>query len=270
MDVKPVTSKIVVLGIDLDNDWRKLCQLMFLRDGSLTVSFPYFQEAACQLAIGTMPGAPMIPHLTLNQNLWGSSHSVKYTHHLDGRAHFSQDGRIRTIVRRQSVPLTDADGHIFTFSVQGFSAFKALPKEQRHAPGARRTNLFFRFAKKSLSAIKLVGYVYRREKFLDSLVDPKPPVGPIMSLIGPDGQVRAGAIITAPNAPERILVVAAESIPPLNRGRPTMVFIAGFDPPELVNDYTRTSDFLFMASPPGDLERIIREYGTVDFTRGTR
>jgi hypothetical protein len=57
--LNPLTSRRVIVAVNQGGDRRKMFQLMFLKDGSLTVSFPYFKEAACQLAIGTMPPAPM-------------------------------------------------------------------------------------------------------------------------------------------------------------------------------------------------------------------
>jgi hypothetical protein len=55
-----------------------------------------------------------------------ASHAVKYAHHPDGEAHFSQDGKVLTAIRRKAVPLDAAAGHLFTVHVVGFAAFKTL------------------------------------------------------------------------------------------------------------------------------------------------
>jgi hypothetical protein len=51
-----------------------------------------------------------------------TSHLVKYSHHPDGRAHFSQDGKILTAIKRQSIALDRQNGHMFTLYIQGLHA----------------------------------------------------------------------------------------------------------------------------------------------------
>ena len=51
-----------------------------------------------------------------------TSHLVKYSHHVDGRAHFSQGGKILTAIKRQSMALDKQYGHIFSLLVQGLNA----------------------------------------------------------------------------------------------------------------------------------------------------
>ena len=242
-------------------------QLMFLKNGSLVVSFPYFYEAACQLAIGTIPPAPMPQKISLNERLWGSSHKVKYTHHVDGRAHFSQDGKIQTIVKRESVPLGAAVGHLFTVQLQGLSAFKALPADQHHPPRPSRANAVFQLTGRKSDSVKFLGQIYQRDHFIRSLVNVKSPVGPRLMLAGPDGRRHMGVMMAAAEFPERLLIVTAEAISALNQDGPTITFIGGFDSPDVVFDHSRPSDFLFMASPAGDIERIFADHGTVDLVR---
>lgn len=265
-DLNPIISERVVVVLQRDNEKRKLFQIMFLRDGSLTVSFPYFNEPKCQLAVGTMPNAAFTPTLKLDTNVWGSSHRVKYTHHLDGRAHFSQDGRIRTVVKRQAVPLKQAQGHVFTVSLQGLHAFKLLPEDQHRAPTKRRANAIIGMSGRPTDSLKIIGQVYQRETFKRSVVNANPPVGPNVTLQRPNGQLHNGVIVAAVHTPDLILALHAVAIPPLNKERPTIVFVGGFDPSEIVNDYTQTSDFLFMASPPGDFGQLVAKHGTVDLS----
>jgi hypothetical protein len=243
---------------------------MFLSDGSLTVSFPYFHEPGCQLAIVTAPAAEHVPRLKIDKNRWASSHRVKYTHHVDGRAHFSQDGRIRTVVKRQAVPLTGTVGHLFTLVVHGLSAFKSLPAEQRHAPNDGRANVGFSLKGKKIDTLKIVGRIYERSFLLSTLRHPRPPVGPVLNLVDDLGRVTQTAIMAAASAPERILAVGAQPWHPQNEGGPSMIFIGGFDPPEIADDCNRTMDFLFMASPAGDMDSLLEEIDTVDFARNPK
>jgi hypothetical protein len=48
-----------------------------------------------------------------------TSHKVKFTHPPDGHCHFSQDGKVKTVVRNDSARLDLDLGHIFSVDVQG-------------------------------------------------------------------------------------------------------------------------------------------------------
>lgn len=50
-----------------------------------------------------------------------TSHKVKYSHHPDGRTHFSQDGKIFTKVIKSSASFDEVDGHLFTVQFQDFA-----------------------------------------------------------------------------------------------------------------------------------------------------
>jgi hypothetical protein len=50
---------------------------------------------------------------------------VKYAHHRDGEAHFSQTGRVYTHVRKRSVPLNEQIGHLWTIQLQGLNGFRS-------------------------------------------------------------------------------------------------------------------------------------------------
>jgi hypothetical protein len=73
----------------------KAFQIIFNWDGSLLVAFPYFRHrtgilsASAISATGTRQS-----EVNLEQDGKVTSHRVKYSHHADGRAHFSQDGKI--------------------------------------------------------------------------------------------------------------------------------------------------------------------------------
>lgn len=54
-----------------------------------------------------------------------TSHLVKYAHHPDGEAHFSQTGKVLTQVRRRAMPLDGIEGHCFHDSGTGARGFRA-------------------------------------------------------------------------------------------------------------------------------------------------
>jgi hypothetical protein len=140
----------------------KLFQVFFAKDGSLFVSFPYFRHREGILA-ATMSPANGQPTSQVNLEIGGkvTSHLVKYSHHPDGRAHFSQTGKVRTQVKRQSLPLNEYRGHIFSLQIQGIEAFERADEIKDIGTNAKRSTLIFPIGQPSEDgALKFVGYWY--------------------------------------------------------------------------------------------------------------
>jgi hypothetical protein len=108
----------------------KVCQVHFPRKGGFYVSFPYHPEVEGVAALCIASPGKM--HFQLaNEESRVTSHKVKYHHPMDGRAHFSQDGKIKTeIWARGLPPLTHSGGHVFTVQVQGLPHFQEMAIEE--------------------------------------------------------------------------------------------------------------------------------------------
>jgi hypothetical protein len=127
-------SESVIVRTKKGSDVRKMFSISFSKaDGSLFVSFPYFESSKGLVSIATIPAGQTGGPVDLRLQGKCSSHNVKYAHHLDGEAHFSQTGKIVTQVRRQSVPLRSNKGHIFTLLVQGLEHFKSANQSRDNA-----------------------------------------------------------------------------------------------------------------------------------------
>lgn len=107
-----------------DEDF-KLFQVLFTaKNGSVFVSFPYFPDSRGIAAVATLdPDARLSGTVDLRSQGKLTSHLVKYHHPPDGRAHCSQDGKIRTELMKQSVPHRDLDGHMFSVYMKGITHF---------------------------------------------------------------------------------------------------------------------------------------------------
>lgn len=124
----------------------KLCQLQF-EDEGFFVHFPYHPDAPGVAARCVLPPRQVQTTVNLADSGYVTSHRVKYSHHVDGNCHFSQDGKVVTTVRNLARPLTATAGHVFTLHVQGLSHY-AEPKAkddtemfdlgQAAAPGSLR------------------------------------------------------------------------------------------------------------------------------------
>lgn len=114
-------SSTVVLTIQRGRD---VLQLVFGRDGSVFVTFPYFKHRTGILSATTTAATGRSESVVnLEQGGRVTSHLVKYSHDPSGWAHFSQTGKIRKEVRRRSVPLATHEGHLFTVLINDLQSF---------------------------------------------------------------------------------------------------------------------------------------------------
>ena len=140
-------SERVVVSIDLEGKRHKAFQILFGPDKSLYVNFPYFAHRKGIVAAATIPAnCKVMSQVDLKINGKIASHFVKYSHHPDGRAHFSQDGKIRTEIKRQS--LDQQNGHIFSV-IKGIQAFEAADAIRDVGMSPHLSVLRFRQAKRN-------------------------------------------------------------------------------------------------------------------------
>jgi len=270
--VNAFRSERIILTVKRDEGRHKLVQIIFGRDGSLFVNFPYFRHRTGILAAATIPGNGQKTS-EVNLQLGGkvASHLVKYAHHPDGRAHFSQDGKVRTAIKRQSIALDRQEGHIFSVLFQGLEAFDAAD-DAKDAAGVspKRTVLTFEFPISAhRDAMKIVG----RWSLASALRfrEPTTSIGPIVPTQDPEGQIRNAFLLASPNEHvEHVLLVTCELIPALSLEPHALVFYGGFDGREIMNDTTREAGFLGFIYPAADAEALKATIGTVDWIRPTR
>src|SRR3982074_3490622 len=111
-NVAAVQSERVVCVVKIGDLTAKAFQIGFDKDGSLFIHFPYFRHRTGILSSAEIP-ATGERKVDVNLEHGGkvTSHLVKYSHHPDGRAQFSQDGKILTAIVRQSISLDTQHGH---------------------------------------------------------------------------------------------------------------------------------------------------------------
>ena len=273
----PITGSVLrserfvvsVQGGSLD---RNIFQVLFnVSDGSVFVSFPYFRHTNGLVSLVTMPADTREPTLQLEVGGRVSSHLVKYSHHPDGVALFSQDGRVLSTIRKQAVPLSSVDGHLFTLHAQGLDSFGVpRPKDSRdRQPNRKRTRLSFRFGHLTPVAIKAVGRLLSLgalEKMIPSGV-----VQPRMTTVTPEGVLNHAFVCSAPQdtpGQDRFLLLSCEATPALDKGRSaSLVFLGGFDSFDVVNDLSRSCQVLAFSYPVENADELRRRLGSIDFER---
>jgi hypothetical protein len=232
----------------------KVCSIHFHRDGSLFVLFPYFSRTDGFVSVVTrQPGTARLNYLS---GAAITSHQVKFSHHPDGRVHFSQTGKIRTSVGKQSIPLAKLHGPAFVLRCQGLHAFEALTDGDRGRKTGRRVVLGAQLSG-HVDAVDLIGHWYTKQELLRRTGERV--LGPMVSLRRQDGSTGEGALIgPMPYSPPRDRVIlltcqAARSVPNQDS---SLLFLGGFDAPFSFHEHSAAFSFLMLAYPRGAVEAV--------------
>lgn len=241
----------------------KAFQIVFSADGSLLVTFPYFRHRTGILSASAV-SATGTRQSQVNLELGGkvTSHHVKYSHHSDGRAHFSQDGKIFTAIKRQSVALGSQHGHIFTLIIQGLQALDVADpvKDAGISPGRGVVD----FQIEPSDAIKFVGWWFDVNKM--RLNNPTDTIGPALLLLNSAGVQRNACLFASPHAnAKHVLAVSCERVPTLGPEPEMFMFYGGFDPAERMTDPAQEAGFLAFLYPVSEVEKIRDRLGSVDY-----
>jgi hypothetical protein len=263
--VAAVRSEHVVCVVKVCELRAKAFQVGFERDGSLFIHFPYFQHRTGILSSSEIPATgERKADVNIERGGKVTSHLVKYSHHPDGKAHFSQDKKILTAIKRQSIALDKQNGHMFTLYIQGLHALD-VARTAKDAEGISVNRSVINFQiEPAAEAIKFVGRWLDINKLLVS--EPNVTVGPRHTMVDPDG-VRTEAILLAtPHAPaSHVLAITCVAIPKLGIGPEIFLFHGGFDAPETMTDPTKEAGFLAFIYPLSEAANLRERLGSVDY-----
>lgn len=266
-NINVISAERYVVVAETDCGDRKLFQILFSKkDGSLFVTFPYLKGFSVRVGTVLMPaGIGYHEQFCVGKNFPVSAHLVKYSHHPSGQAHFSLTNKVRTAIRKDSVPLSKLVGHIFTVRVQGFSHFEKLEKSK--VPLRERMVIPFSFAEKDLESLKFVCHYYaeselkKRFRHYDG--------SPWTRVDLPGGAVAVGIALTTPfffEGQRRYLFLGAERAKYAFNGIGAGIsFMGGFDDEETVLDLEKESSCLMMfAHNIDNYTELVETVGTID------
>jgi len=265
--IKRFQSERFVFTVEVEAKRYKVFQIFFGKsDGSLYISFPYFDNSEGILGIGTLPSLQSTSQIDLRLGGKVTTNRVKYTHHPDGEVHFSQEGKITTSIRKKALPLENAEGHIFSLQFQGLSHYEIDPTPSDHEPTLKRTTLNFRFDANKPEAIKIVGRWYSAKNLIER--SHGEDIGPHVIAQTSDGKI-VSTILVGPMKGTRlenhVLMINCEEIPRLDKERDAVLsFVAGFDDPSQFLDPAKAAAFLCLLYPVSDYEKLADQIGTVD------
>jgi len=240
-----------VIAVRTTSGSRKLFQIVPSKsDGSLYITFPYYKHGGGQMGEVQLAANETYPSgLTVGDGFSVSTHYVKYSHHPSGLAQFSLSGKVRSSVRKASVPLSDASGHLFTFMVQGLDKFDV--KEPEEKGKLKRGLVEFGLDCDESQSLKFVGHYYsERELAARTTFNSDMPW---MLAVKPDGsRVMALALATTyfHNGERRYLMLSAERVQQITKSQEVfMCFMGGFDPPDVAFNHSVPSTFLMFIYP---------------------
>jgi hypothetical protein len=215
----------------------KAFQVVFHKDGSFFVSFPYFRHRTGILSISSI--APN-----------GSRES---------QVNLERGGKVFTAIKRQSIALDRQHGHIFSLLIQGLSALDPAKDELQSTKRAA-----IEFAMEPPEAIKFVGRWFDVNAMRFSI--PTTTIGPVVSGRDPDG-IQTYQIFTASPFDNAHQVLAISCIPIASLGPDPEIFMfyGGFSPLEIMTNPTKEAGFLAFLYPVVDPEKLRERLGSVDF-----
>lgn len=227
--VAPIRSDRVVCVVQTSQIRAKAFQIGFEKDGSLYIHFPYFEHRVGLLSSSEIPATgERTAQVSLENGGMVTSHLVKYSHHADGEAHFSQDGKIFTAIRRKSVALDQQNGHIFSLLIQGLHALDAA-KITKDAAGVSDKRAVIDFPVHPTYTVKFVGRWLNLEKLRGNHEDGG---GPRLHLVEPGGWATESTLVANPHRNlTHVLAISCVAIPSLSSDPELFYFQGGFAPP---------------------------------------
>jgi len=270
--IKTLPSDSHIITATYKGNRYKIFRIDFGTDGSIYISFPYYQHSDGIVGKIIMPpsNTGQYEALKLSDNGKCTSHLVKYSHHTSGETLFSLTGKIKKEIRKQSTPLTKLNGHFFTLTVQGLNGFdNAIDKKYNHGWSEKKTVVNFDLLDDFIGSIKFVGVWQSFENFTAKGINhPKD-----IESFGPQFCYKSnkpafGFLLSPGNKNvfnNYILSLRAEIEPIIDKDRVSVAcFVGGFDDPKKVNQLNEESSFLSMIYPIDKLEEFLIKIGSID------
>jgi hypothetical protein len=230
-----------IIAVRTATSIRKLFQIICGKnDGTLFITFPYYRKGCGRLGVVELDPSLTYPtNITVGDNFPVTSHYIKYSHHPSGKAHFSLTGKVKTLIMKESIPLCNANGHLFTIMIQGIDSFDSmLPEEPVTKKGLVAA---FHFDKEPIIAMKFVGHYYTESELLRRFLHAENTTW--TKCITPDGRVLIGIVLASTfihGGERRYLLLTGERLDTICKDQEVFIsFMGGFDHPNIIYDYNQ-------------------------------
>lgn len=268
--LRAIAQPRTTIAIGDGKNYFKILLLAFGADGSIYIQFPYFRSQHGIVANLEFGGGTIARRWMLNDVGYLTSHLTKFAHHIDGEAHFSQDGKVKTLVRRQSFRLDGPIGHLFQMTVFGLHGFERWTERDERK---KRPCVFWSFGRIP-EAVNIVGEWTRAAMLQATVPEPTREVGPPIALHGRDSREETRLVLFAPPrgpaAQTHFLTINSHvTDPPTADTDSTLVFIGGWDPHELGGPEEQPvhTGALMATYPVSDPEQAALRMPTIDLPK---
>lgn len=262
-----IAEKFVISGSC--NDVRcQLFQIVFQKkDGSFFINFPYQPDDSSFLSKITLKAGLNYPN-NINVKKGGkvTINKVKFSHHIDGRSHFSQDKKIYTKIINNAANLTDYNGHLFTLHIGGIEGFNKIPVDHKNTNNKKT---FFDIKMSEFSNLKFIAYWYNDSYLKQHLKEYNLEGGPEMKFVRENKSVLQGVMIENTYITGRdqyYLFLGFEIDNKLTiKSTPSISFLGGFESNTISLDHKKDTSFLMLSYPTNETySDLCDEIGTVD------
>lgn len=269
-------NRFVVL-FKAEGQYRKLFSVQFERRASglgYYVHLPYFAHAQGLLAnIVIEPGGGPT-QIDFRATGTTTTERLKYSHHPDGRAHFSQDDKALTRVVTNTRPLSDHGDHLFTVNFWGVDTFELAAARDLKGPKPDRAPIRFDPAEEALPASqragRIVGTRYtvpQRGIKVDDAVASRGGIVEPVGFVRPDG-TRGHGIPIFPTLHQKDEFFIMLTYKPMDRAtgqdEASLTLIGGFHEPEGKDGPLTAIAIFYMDRDPAEWEELVRDRGTID------
>lgn len=264
MTINPFRAEMFTIRIGFPGKQYKICKLMFDKDGSVYIAFPYFKNSKGLVSVCTHYSGKTTVNLGDGGKV--TSHLVKFAHHESGITHFSQAGKVNTNVRKKAEPLESANGHFATIQLQGLSGFIYNEHESTDGKISNKDQILTVRDEDAndQKAYKLLFHHYTFANLMPNLRGAV--VGPIVAMHQENGDSQPTWMLSPPLSYEhhaRVVLLSCKEIPLMSHEPdPFITFIGGFDPKEIRGD--QPAQFLSLMYPCSDFEGLKATIGCID------
>lgn len=251
---------------------RQLFRIQFAKDGSIYIQLPYFNDSRGVLGYITRDPSQEYPASHQLENGKVTTERVKYTHHPDGEAHFSQDGKVLTEIRRKACPFDEVQGQLFSLMFRGFESFKEIKDWSKVKRKKNQVHLGFDIAHAD-SEIRLCNVVGMIESFDNLCKQTYQQFGKTrnkihgVTLTGPDGRTMDFRVIRNPFSlrKDQVLLIGMQILDADSK-EPWLSFLGGFDPESVMLNHDMESSFLCLSYGRLDqFDDLEKSLGSIDF-----
>ncbi len=250
----------------------KACHILFTTDGSIYVQFPYFRGSHKGILsnVDVHPETHGPTTFDLKKNGKVASSLVKFSHHPDGRVHFSQDRKILTKIKRMSWPLDGPIGQIFQLNFYHLRGLELLSQSD-----FKPNKLFlpFRFVEGLPFAVTISGEWRRKKATVENIEPAGGAAGPAAIIQSrKTGQEQVVFFLGQPESlplRDHILMLSCTAIPLLEGVvRPTVILLGGWDHHEVVvtGQQTANTGFLICVYPVKNFDALATMIGSLDYS----